>query len=302
MVEKALVGVVILNYQSCNETVVLYKSLDQQANAKFLKKIVVDNYSTDHEIEQLKLQIPNEDLILNPINNGYAGGNNIGIKRALEINCDYIWVLNPDIEITEANTLMLLLQSFNNESELVAVGPRICDKKNVNTIYSDGGIVYPNKGYTVEHINYKKLITETTPTINYDVSYVNGSCFLIKSESIRNIGLLNESFFMYFEETDWCLRAVEAGYKIATNSFSVVYHESSKKGTNFYFYLTRNRIWLAKIHKKYLRSTIMLTFKQLVQKFKVFIYTKGKSKVYLLIHLKAMFYGITGAPDEIRNH
>jgi GT2 family glycosyltransferase len=94
-------------------------------------------------IKKLTSQIPVENLILNGKNLGYAGGNNIGIKKALKDDADFIWLLNPGIRV-EKEALPRLLETILSDKSIAAVGPRICSRLNENEIFSDGGVVLYN--------------------------------------------------------------------------------------------------------------------------------------------------------------
>ena len=131
--------VIILNYNSSKDTVSLYKELISYGmESKAIQ--VIDNHSNPSEIEHLKANIPPTRLILNEKNHGYAGGNNIGIARAIREGAKYVWILNADIRL-EPDTIEVLLALIESDEKLAAVGPRVCERGNPPKIVSDGAYV-----------------------------------------------------------------------------------------------------------------------------------------------------------------
>ena len=244
--------IIILNYSSNIDTIELYQYLSLNTNFSIL---VIDNFSTSDEVLSLELKIPKERLILNKKNLGYAGGNNIGLKYAKKHNFKYSLLLNPDIRINN-KSIVKLLKEIKKETMLAATGPRICFRSNPNIIYSDGGILKESKAYFTEHLHYKKEVNNIDNQDQvYDADYVNGSAFMINMEVLERVGYLDEKFFLYFEETDWCLRARKMGYSLKIFTNAVAFHLSSENNNNYFFYMTRNRILLANKNITYIEET-----------------------------------------------
>ncbi len=177
--------------------------------------IVVDNGSDINNLELIKSFIKEGEPIpytLYPVphNSGYSGGNNIGIKDALEHGADYVFILNPDTTI-EKTALSKLVEYAESDHAIGILGPAIDE---------GGSMIYGGKIHwlrpELSHItNYKLQIT------NY---YVIGAAMLIKRKVIEKIGLLDERYFLYFEDADYCLRASKAGYKLAIVPDTIVHH------------------------------------------------------------------------------
>src|SRR5690606_12380357 len=111
-----------------------------------------------------------------------------------------------------------------------AVGPRICFRDNAKLIYSDGGMVDKEQGFFTYHLNNKKIMKDIRMENKIKhVDYVNGSVFLARTAVFERIGYMLEDFFLYFEETEWCLRAKGFGYNLVTNSEALAFHLSSPK-------------------------------------------------------------------------
>ena len=291
MVDLKLTYVVILNYNSSKDTIELYNSLI--GFYPNIKLIVVDNNSEQEEKELLLKSIDSNFLIFNKFNIGYAGGNNIGIKKAIKEDAKYVWILNPDIEINK-NTLPILLKTIESNKNIAAVGPRICYSNIPSKIYSDGGIILQEKGFFTTHKNYNKESSSIDSlTKENEVDYVNGSVMLISVDAYIKIGFFKEDFFLYFEETEWCLRALKFKYKLIVNTEANAYHTSSKKGELYHFYMARNRIWLAKSQNKYVFITLKEVTKtvvlQLLRELK-----KGKISQNTKSRIKGLIAGVFG--------
>lgn len=241
-------AVIILNYNSFDDT---NREVESLLKENFLKEsiYIVDNHSNDKQkIEKLGFE-KGINIILSDYNGGYAYGNNLAIKKALEDGKHYFLLLNPDIEIS-VDTIEKLYTDLKNLKDVGIIGPRICYRNNRNIIFSDGGLLFLEKGFMGDHINYEKLKANAEASdYNYNINYVDGSTLMFKKEILDEIGLMNEDFFMYYEESEWCLRLLKnTNWKIAVNTQCEAYNLSSNKGSFYEYYMTRNRIWLCRMY------------------------------------------------------
>ena len=292
-----IIYTIILNYNSSDDAIRLYNTIPILSGCS-VKTLVIDNSESGSEDQQiLSENIPDESLIINNENLGYAAGNNVGIHRALTHGADYVFILNPDIKIEE-DCLRILIETMEVYQKIAIIGPRICFDIDPDTIYSDGGLLYPEKGYIANHYHNRETVKENTPKIYTDIQYVNGSAMLIRASAINDIGLFNESLFLYYEETDLCMRAIEREWKIAVNTESIVYHTSSNKGSVYFYYLTRNRIWLAKLRNKYIMEAVRSVVRLLLHDtFKCLIYLKKPKKSYWP-RIKGLIAGVLYSPKK----
>jgi len=206
-------------------------------------------------------------------NLGFAGGNNIGIKYALAKNdFEYIWFLNNDTVI-EKDTLSKMVQKFESykkEGKKVGIlGSKLLYYDRPNIIQGIGGIY--NKWFAVA----KHLGVFEEDKGQYDneqildkIDYVIGASMLVSKEFIKEVGLMCEDYFLYFEELDWTLRGKEKGYQLGYCWQSKVYHKeggsigSSSKGSDKSeiadYYGLRNRIlFTKKFYPNYLWSVYL---------------------------------------------
>ncbi|MGZ7209328.1 MAG: glycosyltransferase family 2 protein [Methanobacterium sp.] len=220
---------------------------------------------TKEEIENKKFNgsAINDSLILikNDKNYGYAEGNNIGIKFALNnIDPDYILILNNDI-VVEKNFLSELVKVAENKKDAGFIGPKTYyydfkgRKDIINFIGGKFNIWIGLPFHIGENEVDRGQFDETK-----EVDYIEGSCMLVKKDLINEIGLISNEFFLYWEENDWCYRAFKSNYKMYYAHKAKIWHKSSvsikKLGTGEY-YMIRNRIFFM---KKYANKAQMLTF------------------------------------------
>ncbi|HEU5303242.1 MAG TPA: glycosyltransferase family 2 protein [Gemmatimonadales bacterium] len=210
--------------------------------------IVVDNGSADHSVAHLRNRWPTVEVLELGHNLGVAAGNNAGIGRALAAGADHVLLLNNDA-IMRPDVLELLSSTLGTGARDVwAVTPKIVYRSDPATIWSAGGEMIWWKGLARDRGNDQPDLGQ------YDrdelVSYANTCCLLIKAEAFAKAGLMDEAYFMYFDDSDFCGRLLRAGGKIAYAPRAVVLHDvqASSKGAGqpvnhfMVYYTTRNRV------------------------------------------------------------
>lgn len=235
---------VILNYNSAGDTVALYKNL-RDLNHNNLEILVIDNDSEVKDRQAIIDRIPENNVILNSENQGYAAGNNVGIKRANEEKAEFIWILNPDIRVDQ-NTLSTLLDLLKSDPSLAAVGPRIISRENKSLIFSDGELMDLSNGLHTFHKNYNKPVLSTEEKVDYGIDYIDGSSILVRMAAVKELGFFPEDYFLYWEETDWCTNAKRNNWKLAIDTNAVVYNLNSEKGAIYHYYYNRNKLLFSK--------------------------------------------------------
>lgn len=235
-----LVSIIIVNYNHADITCKCIESLNKISYPNF-EILVVDNNSPTDDPALIKQQFPNIVFIQNPINYGFAAGNNFGIMRA---RGKYVMLLNFDTEVTPG-FLEPLVNKLEQNPGIGAVSPKI------QFFHSPGVIQYA--GYTPMNyltmrnfsIGYNK---KDTGQYNNDreTAYAHGAAMLVPIKVIKEIGMMSYVFFLYYEEADWCERIKKAGYKIWYVHNSLVLHKESiatgKLSPLKIYYLNRNRI------------------------------------------------------------
>jgi len=221
------------NYNSHNKPITVYEYYDTFKKDK--KPLKNENLTNKHIT-----------LIKNSENRGFPGGNNVGIKFALEFfDPDYILLLNNDTVVDE-NFLGELIKNGDSRDDVGILGPKIYFYDEPQTIWSAGCKISWKLSRGIQ------IGTNETDKGQYDeikeVEYVSGSAFLIKTETIKRIGLMDEEYFLYFEESDWTLRANQEGFKSLYVPTSHIWHKVSRSGGGIsnpigLYYITRNR-WI----------------------------------------------------------
>ena len=211
------VAVILLNWRGASDTINCVNSLLLSDIA--LEDIkVIDNDSQDDSIESIKSHFPYLHIIENKKNGGFAYGCNSGIRASLQKNYDYIWLLNNDTLINRS-TLPEMLKIFYKraERETGIVGSLI---RNLDFPYEiqaiGGGSINYLTGQTRNIIKIEQVKT---------IDYITGASMLISRKVFEKIGLLDENYFMYWEDVEFCVRAEKAGFKIAVATESLVLHK-----------------------------------------------------------------------------
>jgi hypothetical protein len=211
---------IILNYNGRNCVFNAVASIFRSDYPNF-EVIMVDNGSTDGSFEQIKKSFSRVICIKNEHNLGYAAGNNIGIEYALERGAQYIWLLNNDIKV-ESRTLPELIRLMKSDKKIGLVSPLI--------FFGDSGNVWFSGG-KISWLRMKTLHLKRTLKENYFGSgYLTGCAILIRAEVFQKIGLLDEKYFLYFEDADFSVRAKAAGYKLAVSSAGQIRHYEKSAG------------------------------------------------------------------------
>lgn len=246
--------VVIVNYNEKNNTLAVLKQLENIRKVRFVP-VVVDNNSTDGSIAAIKKQFPKVILIANNKNIGFAKGVNKVVRLGLYQKADYFWLLNPDTIVPKD----FLLKILKKKADIV--GPVIRYKREGKWIYDLGGYINWQWG-RAEHSDNGR-----------DIDYISGCCVLIKKDVFEKIGLFDERFFLYYEDTDFCTRAKKAGFSLVVEPSVVITHHlkgqeqnSHKPFFNIYHNLRSNLCFIFKYQKGISLFFSLLYFSTLVLK------------------------------------
>lgn len=253
------VFIIVLNWNGKDDTIECIESLKKIDYSNY-KIVIVDNGSSDGSDDIIPRRYFKEiPFIETKKNFGYSGGNNIGIKYALEHGADYVLLLNNDT-IVEPDFLSKLVEAAEANKTIGIVGPMIYFYDRRDTLWFGGGKVNwaRTKG---EHIDYGLRTTDygknenigssgsPSAVVGRQVDYITGCCLLIKRETIEKIGLLDEDYFLYYEDVGWCLRARKNGYNSVLVPSAKIYHKQSRSADEasypYIYYHSRNGLILA---------------------------------------------------------
>lgn len=246
MKNEPSVGIILVNYNGAADTIDCINSL-RNIKYKNIEIIVVDNSSTDDSVELLNeyLNKANEKLIISKQNKGFSAGNNIGIQYAQLEKMDYVLLLNNDT-VVEPDFLSEMINSRQSDSDVMT--GTICYYTDPQKIWFAGGSVNPLTGRTT-HWSKDKEITNLSHEIK-EISFVTGCEMLIPIHVITKVGLLDEDYFLYGEDTDYSLRLSKNGIKMLFCPTSIIFHKVSsstkKLSQTIQYYSVRNRRILIK--------------------------------------------------------
>lgn len=275
------VFIIIVNYNGYKDTIECLQSL-QKITYKNYEVVVVDNASPNKSVAELKKNLFGAKLIENKENLGFAGGNNTGIKYALENKADYVLLLNNDT-IVEPDFLSILIEEGEKNSKAGILGSLICYYDEPNKIWFAGGKInwLLTKG---THIDYNRVIPAEAGIQAHSskkTDYITGCCLLIKKNVIDKIGMMDDDYFLYYEDTDWNLRAQKAGFESIIVPKSKIYHKISQstkaESASYIYYHTRNGLMLVKKNGSLLQKTAA---------YSISIYTFAKQFIKLSIPSK----------------
>lgn len=244
----ARVFTVVLNYRTHDDTLRCLESLSQSTRRSQFP-VVVDNASGPEAVERLRAGLPATTLLVSGENLGYAGGNNLAIRYALERDAEFVWILNPDTSV-EAATLEQLLDTARRRPEAGLLGPRVLyGGSRPLTVSSDGGRIDWQQGGATSNRNDGVAVTELPDEGAHEVDYVTGSSLLVRAEVFEDVGLLPEEYFLYFEETEFACRAAAAGWAALVDVGARIHHYKRSFGPlpepYYVYYYLRARLLFA---------------------------------------------------------
>ena len=270
------VAIIILNWNGKEDTIECLESLKHITYPNY-EILLVDNGSTDGSVECFRERYPGMEIIENGENLGFAEGNNVGIRRAMDEGVDYVLLLNNDT-VVNPEFLTELIEVSENNSLIGIVGPKIYYYQSKQIIHFAGGRLNLWTGKP-SHIGINEIDSRKHDTIK-EVDFITGCAFLIKCKLINDVGALDKTFFCYLEEIDLCLRAKKTGAKMCFVPKSKVWHKISKtseKHTGFFeYYDTRNRFYIIKNHATLAQKSCFCIWFFLIEfTYKTIIYTKN---------------------------
>ncbi|MDM8553170.1 glycosyltransferase family 2 protein [Desulfococcaceae bacterium HSG7] len=234
-------AIIILNWNAAQETVACIQSL-RSWSVISPSIYIVDNNSSDDDRALLKEHAHHCKVIYNSCNTGFAGGNNIGIQRALADGASAILLLNNDARIDEHDTA-ILLETLFSDADIGVVGPVLYDPSATFVLNAGGKDIGRN------YISHLK--TPLRPSSIYDVDYVSGTVLLARAELFQKVGLLDERYFFSGEVADFCKRVSDYGkahklhYRVVIVPHCRAFHNleiaSEQRERLYTYYTVRNR-------------------------------------------------------------
>jgi len=239
-----------------------------------LQVIVVDNASTDGSVEMLRSEFPQIELICNDRNLGFTRGNNQGVSVS---DSRYVLLLNPDTEVLD-DALGEMVEYMDEHPGVGALGPQL--------IWPDGRVqssrrrfpgfdtaflesTFLQQSFPQSSILRRYYVLDRPGDETQEVDWLVGACLLMRRKTLDEVGLLDERFFMYSEEMDWCYRAKEQGWKVVYLPAARVIHHEGKSSEQVlpvrHIQFQRSKVLFFKKHRggllaEALRVYLLLTY------------------------------------------
>jgi GT2 family glycosyltransferase len=230
-------SLVILNYNTSEHLRACLEAIQREGSTTLgggpleAEVIVVDNASRDGSAEMVEADFPGVTLIRSPRNGGFAYGNNQALKHC---RGDAVLVLNPDT-LLPVGGLRGLLAVFEAHPDAGIVGPKLLRPN--GSMHLACRRSFPTPAVAFYRLSGLSRLFPRSPTFGrYNLTYVDadlpievdsvcGACMLVRRSVIERVGMLDERFFMYGEDLDWCLRARDAGWTVRYEPSVVVQHQ-----------------------------------------------------------------------------
>jgi GT2 family glycosyltransferase len=219
--EFPLISIISVNFNQAEVTCEMLDSL-QKITYPNTEIIVVDNGSSNDDLSVIKQRYPQVQLIKSDKNLGFAGGNNLGIRAS---SGDYVMLLNNDTEV-DPGFLEPLVEKFRGQPDVGAVSPKIYFSHTPGMLQFTGfsdinKFTIRNKGWGHSQIDTGQFDIDS---LSY---FAHGAAMMVPRNVIKEVGMMADIYFLYYEEMDWGQRIRNAGYSIWYVHDSIVYHKES---------------------------------------------------------------------------
>jgi GT2 family glycosyltransferase len=259
----AKITIIVLNWNNAPDTLECLKSLEHLRYPADI--VVVDNRSTDDSVSLIRQRFPGMMLLETRQNLGYAGGNNCGIRYSLDHDAEYVCVLNNDVQV-DPDFLAPLVNALEQDEQVGIVTPLVAAMDEPDRVWALGQAIDWRTG-SVTRVHAGEGVSSWQAHAPVEEDIASGTAMLVKREVLERVGLMDEAFYLYYEETDWCLRMRKAGYKILAVPASIVWHAVSRtlgpSSPVIDYYMLRNHLrfigrhWSGAARLRILASTLL---------------------------------------------
>lgn len=230
--ERALSGVAAQTFPKANlELLIIYNSHkpEEASQIDFIKE----------EVQKMSASLPHTTILEQKKNLGFSGGNNLGMRWAVEYGFDYTFLHNADGYL-DGQAIEKLAAAMESDKKIGEAQSLVMLHPETELINSAGNAWhYLGIGYCVF---YRRKLSEVNLPEIKDVGYVSGAAAMMRTDLLKEYGYWNEDFFMYHEDTEYSFRLKTRGYRTVVVKGAVFYHEYSfKKGAAKFYWLERNR-------------------------------------------------------------
>jgi GT2 family glycosyltransferase len=235
---------VVCNYRHPEDTLRLLASL-RRSEHRGVVPVVVDNGSPRPALDRLRDGLEATVLLATGENLGFGAGVNVGIRYALDRGADLVWILNPDT-VVRPDTLRRLVGTALRHPAAGVVGGMIVRGDDPECVWFNGGEIDWSRGGRTRHLDSRRRVAEVVGREVRTVDYVTGACMLVKRAVLEEVGLFPEEYFLYFEDTELCVRARRAGWRSVVDPRArLAHHQRSwtgAPGDAYVYYFLRSQI------------------------------------------------------------
>jgi len=211
------VHVLLLNWNGWRDTVECLRSLERLDYTNF-RVLAVDSGSTDDSVQRIREVFPEVEIMELGKNFGFSGGNNHGIRAALQRGAEYVWLLNNDTKV-DPGALRAMVEKAETDPKIGAVGSAIYCLDAPNRLQAWGG------GYINFWLGRSRHFLG--PVVDEKIQFLTGASLLLRRPVLESVGLLDEGFFAYWEDSDYCFRVRKAGWRLAVAGNSRIWHRAT---------------------------------------------------------------------------
>ncbi len=242
------ISIVILNWNGLSDTIECLESV-KKIDYPDYETIVVDNGSSDGSSDEIARLFPEVVLIRNTKNLGFAGGNNVGIKYAMQHSSGYILLLNNDT-VVDAGIIRNLVCATNANPSISIFGCKAYYYSDKSRIYSLGAR-WDSEAFWFDHIGNNELDEDGKYSSLQEADFISGCAIFFNRTVVERIGMLDTKYFLNYEETDWCYRARKKAIRCAGVPNAVVWHKVSvsfggQESPMHNYFMTRNELLWAR--------------------------------------------------------
>jgi GT2 family glycosyltransferase len=240
-----------------NTSALLIQCLDsiyQEVPRLTFEIIVVDNGSTDDSVSAICNKFPDVRIISNDLNLGFAKANNQGLAAG---RGRYFLLLNSDTLVLP-DALNRLVAVADHNPGVGIIGPKLL---NMDGTLQKSWATFPTFWSELIGKNFRRRHSVANSQFAYEVDWIMGACMLVRSEIVTDVGMLDEDYFMYSEETDWCYRTKRKGWKVWYLSNSEIYHlgggSANRSNLTQLVLLYRSKIFFFRKHYGNYQATLL---------------------------------------------
>ena len=234
---------VVLSHERPDQTVRCLRSLESNTYPN-LQVLVLDTGHTRGGAEEIRQACPGAQIVMLERNLGYTGGNNVGLKLALRRRAAWVLLVNDDV-VVDPNCVSRLIESGQSDERIGMVGPTVYKQAEPQIIQTAGGRLGPDWSASFLAPGEHDLGQYEYPR---DVAWLSGCALMVRRELCEQTGILDERFFLYWEDVEWCLRAIRSGWRVVHAPTAKVWHKGGGVAADaaplpaVAYYTTRNHL------------------------------------------------------------